>query len=85
MALIYIFKYPQPGQWPSTGSVREEDIAIAMSQFSFKIIRDLCYGRTWIRELDSGLSISDLRIRQVISTLAWLYRYRENETKHTKI
>ena len=40
MALIYIFKYPQPGQWdriynPRTGSAREEDIAIAMSQFSF--------------------------------------------------
>ena len=44
MALIYIFKYPQPGQEdeilnPSTGSAREEDIAIAMSQFSsFTII-----------------------------------------------
>ena len=39
VALIYIFKYPQPGQEdkifnPSTGSAREEDMAIAMSWFS---------------------------------------------------
>ncbi len=39
MALIYIFKSPQPGQEdgilnPSTGSAREEDMAIAMSRFS---------------------------------------------------
>ena len=38
--LVYIFKYPQPGQWeriynPSIGSAREEDIAIAMSQFLY--------------------------------------------------
>ena len=43
MALIYIFKYPQPGQEdgilnPSTGSAREEDIAIAMSRFSYMYI-----------------------------------------------
>ena len=25
-ALIYVFKYTQPGQWPSTGSAWEEDI-----------------------------------------------------------
>ena len=43
MASIYIFKYPtQPGLKdrifnPSTGSAREEDMAIAMSRFS------LCY------------------------------------------
>ena len=39
VALIYIFEYPQPGQengilMPSTGSAREEDMAIAMSRFS---------------------------------------------------
>ena len=39
-ALIYIFKYSQPGQEdrifnPSKGSAREEDIAIAMSWFSY--------------------------------------------------
>ena len=38
--MIYIFKFPQPGQEdeifvPSTGSAREEDIAIAMSRFSY--------------------------------------------------
>ena len=43
VAWIYIFKYNQPGQEDgilnhSTGSAREEDMAIAMSRFSFKLI-----------------------------------------------
>ena len=42
MAWIYIFKYPQPGQEdgiinPIKGSAPEEDMAIAMSRFSYII------------------------------------------------
>ncbi len=48
MEQIYIFKYPQPGQEdgifnPSTGSAREEDMAIAMSRFSFNIMAAQCF------------------------------------------
>ena len=62
MALIYIFKYPQPGQEdgifnPSTGSAREEDMAIAMSQFLFPnslVVAQWKVGRWYVGKKDTS-------------------------------
>ena len=65
MALIYIFKYPEPGQEdgilnPSTGSAREEDIAIAMSRFSYIVNSNFFFLRKRENLLKSFLQLMEL-------------------------
>ena len=70
MALIYIFKYPQPGQKdrinnPSTGSAREEDIAIAMSQFSCIYMLYLILFRVYPKYIHAPLGLCVLLVSYV--------------------